>query len=224
MVKGKKENLPEEKIRIEDLSIRYWTNVGGLGDIDDHKRGTVILFHGNAFSLDSWKKTKTLQDLSSKGYRVFAIDLPAGKGSMSDKLSPKVLKNDPNRMLNVLDKLFIALDVGAPFVIVGPSMGGGFALAYAISRPKNVSALVLVSPSVYRIGEEEKSKLSSLDLPILLIWGERDRVFPLEEYGRPLKEKLPNAKLLVVKGAGHGAYLDKPNEFNKLLLDFILKV
>jgi len=216
--------MPEDTIKVEGLSIRYWTNVGGLGD-DDKKRRTVVLFHGNAFSLDSWKKTKTLDRLSSNGYRVFAIDLPAGKGSMSDKLSPKVLKSDPDRINTVLDKLFDALDVGdSPFAIVGPSMGGGFALAFALSRPKRVGALVLVSPSVYRIAEKERSKLSDLDVPVLLVWGERDTVFPLDGYGRPLKETLPRAKLVVVDQAGHGVYLDKPDEFNELLLDFLSEV
>jgi abhydrolase domain-containing protein 14 len=216
--------LPEDTIKIQGFSIRYWTNVGGL-DGDDKKRRTVVLFHGNSLSLDSWKKTKTLEDLSSRGYRVFAVDLPAGKGSMSDKLSPKVLRNEPDRIITVLDELFDALDVGdSPFAIVGPSMGGGFALAYALSRPERVGALVLVSPSVYRISEEEKSKLSDLDTPVLLVWGDRDRVFPLDEYGKPLKETLPRAKLVVLKQAGHGAYLDKPEEFNELLLDYLSEV
>ena len=214
--------MPEDTIKIEGLSIRYWTNVGGLS-VEMHR--TVVLFHGNALSLDSWKKTKTLEKLSSKGYRVFAIDLPAGKGSMSDKLSPRVLKNSPERIITVLDKLFDALNVGdLPFAIVGPSMGGGFALAYALSRPKRISALVLVSPSVYRIAEQDKSKLSDLEVPVLLIWGDRDRVFPLDEYGKPLKETLPHAKLVVVKQAGHGAYLERPEEFNELLLDFLSEV
>ena len=61
-------------------------------------------------------------------------------------------------------------------------------------------------------------------MPVLLVWGERDTVFPLEEYGKPLKERLPRANLVVVKQAGHGAYLDKPVEFNQLLLDFISRV
>src|SRR5215467_6724442 len=135
--------MPEDRIEIESLSIRYWSNVGGLGGGGQESK-TVVLFHGNAFSLDSWKKTKTLEVLSSKGYRVFAIDLPAGKGSMSDKLSPKVLKNDPDRIIGILDKTFDELGVGeTPFAIVGPSMGGGFALAYALSRPARVSSLVL---------------------------------------------------------------------------------
>lgn len=214
-------DLPEDMIKVEGLSIRYWTNVGGLGG-DDKGRRTVVLFHGNAFSLDSWKKTKTLEALSSKGFRVFAIDLPAGKGSMSDKISPKVLKDDPDRMMKLLDRLFDALDVGvSPFAIVGPSMGGGYALAYALYRPGRVGALVLVSPSVYRIADQEKSRLSGLEMPVLLVWGERDAVFPLDEYGKPLKDTLPRAKLVVVKQAGHGVYLDKPEEFNKLLLDFV---
>jgi abhydrolase domain-containing protein 14 len=216
--------LPEDTIKIEGLSIRYWTNVGGLTG-DDKKRRTVVLFHGNALSLDSWKKTKTLEVLSSKGYRVFAIDLPAGKGSMSDKLSPKVLKDNPDRIIGVIDEVFDALGVGdSPFAIVGPSMGGGFALAYALSRPKRVGALVLISPSVYRVPDEEKRKLSRLEMPVLLVWGERDRVFPFDEYGKPLKETLPHAKVVIVKQAGHGAYLDKPDEFNQLLVDFVSEV
>jgi len=216
--------LPEDTIKIEGLSIRYWTNIGGL-EGDDQKRPTVVLFHGNSLSLDSWKKTKTLEMLSSKGYRVFAIDLPAGKGSVSDKLGPRTLKKDPDRIMRVLDELFDALDIGnSPFAIIGPSMGGGFALAYALTRPKRVAALVLISPSVYRIPEQEKGKLSSLDVSVLLVWGERDRVFPLDEYGKPLKEILPHAKLVIVKQAGHAVYLDKPEEFNELLLDFLTEV
>jgi len=216
--------LPEDWIRIEGLSIRYWTNVGGLGG-DDKERKAIVLFHGNALSLDSWKKTKTLEELSSKGYRVFAIDLPAGKGSMSDKLSPRVLKDDPGRITKVIDKLFEALDVGdSPLAIVGPSMGGGFALAYALSRPARVGALVLVSPSVYRIADEERRKLPGLNIPVLLVWGERDNVFPLDQYGEPLKKTLPRAKLVIVKQAGHGAYLDQPDRFNELLIDFITEV
>jgi len=216
--------MPEDKVTIEGLSIRYWTNVGGLGG-DDKDRITVVLFHGNALSLDSWKKTRTLEVLSSKGFRVFAIDLPAGKGSTSDKLSPKVLKDHPDRIIEVIDKTFDALGVGdSPFAIVGPSMGGGFALAYALSRPERVGTLVLISPSIYRVPDGERGKLSELEIPVLLVWGERDRVFPFVEFGKPLKETLPHAKLVIVKQAGHGAYLDKPDQFNQLLVDFVSEV
>ncbi|HEV2137925.1 MAG TPA: alpha/beta hydrolase [Nitrososphaerales archaeon] len=213
--------MPEDRIEVEGLSIRYWTNVGGLVG-DDNGRKTVVLFHGNSSSPDSWKKTKTLEELSSRGYRVFAVDLPAGKGSMSDKLSPKVLKSDPDRIITVIDKIIEALDVDDwPFAFVGPSMGGGFALAYTLSKPRRVGAMVLISPSVYRIPEQEKTKLSGLEIPVLLVWGEWDTVFPLEEYGRPLKAALPHATLHVVKQAGHMTNLDKPDEFNELLIGFI---
>ena len=144
---------------------------------------------------------------------------------MSDKLSPKTLKDNPDRILTILDRLFDALEVGdSALTIVGPSMGGGYALAYALSRPERVGALVLVSPSVYRIAEQEKKKLPNLDIPVLLVWGDRDRVFPLDEYGRPLKETLPRARLVVVEKAGHGVYLDKPEEFNRLLIEFLSEV
>ena len=115
----------------------------------------------------------------------------------------------------------LSIAPGEWIAIVGPSMGGGFALAYALSRPERVGALVLISPSVYRIPDEEKEKLSKLEKPVLLVWGDRDRVFPFDEYGKPLKETLPPAKLVIVEQAGHGVYLDKPNEFNELLVDFL---
>lgn len=125
-------------------------------------------------------------------------------------------------MTEVLDGLFDGLGVGdRPFAIVGPSMGGGYALAYALSRPKRVGSLVLVSPSVYRVPDLQKGRLFSLDVPVLLVWGDRDTVFPLEEYGKPLKEKLPRARLEVVEGAGHGVYLDEPEVFNRLLIGFL---
>ena len=213
--------MPEDKITIDGLGIRYWTNIGGLG-LDDRGRGTIVLFHGNSLSLDSWKKSKTLDRLSSEGYRVLAVDLPAGKGSKSDKLSPKVLKESPERFVKLMDQLFDALGVGStPFTIVGPSMGGGFALAYALSRPRRVGALLLVSPSVFRVPDGQRDGLSALEIPVLLVWGDRDRVFPLEEYGIPLKEKLSRARLVVVKQARHGVYLDKPEEFNGILSGFI---
>jgi pimeloyl-ACP methyl ester carboxylesterase len=58
------------------------------------------------------------------------------------------------------------------------------------------------------------------DLPTLLIWGRRDNVVPLAG-GQELKRHLKNAKLIVMDQAGHLPYEEYPEEFNRILLDFL---
>lgn len=56
--------------------------------------------------------------------------------------------------------------------------------------------------------------------PTLLIWGERDTVVP-HEIGETLAREMPNARLEVIPGAGHNAMWDRPQPFNRLVLDFL---
>jgi pimeloyl-ACP methyl ester carboxylesterase len=187
----------------------------------------VLFFHGFSLSLDDWKKTGTFDCLVSAGYPSFlALDLPSGKSSKSDKINFQNVSECIPVIDELLEKVgFFPWEKGnakrRQAVIIGPSMGGDFALAYAIAHPDKVAGLVLVGPTLKFIGDED---LENLQTPTLLVWGEKDNIFPLEEYGRQLKNKLPHAKLLIIKGAGHTAYLDKPEEFNDLLVDFLEEI
>ncbi len=62
--------------------------------------------------------------------------------------------------------------------------------------------------------------LHKIKQPALVIWGEKDRVFPLKQayYG---KEELANAELCVMNRCGHIPNLENPEEFNRLVLDFL---
>ena len=80
---------------------------------------------------------------------------------------------------------------------------------------------MLVAPSLSGVIEEV---LENLDVPALLIWGDKDNVFPVDQYGQKLKQILPRSKLLILKGARHPAYLDRPQEFHDLLFDFIEEI
>lgn len=200
---------------LEGLKIRYFSSPGDrkLGD----GKPSVVLFHGNAFSLDDWISNGTIKLLEQAGYPVLAIDLPSGKGSKSTKVEKKRVED----YVPILEEVFKKLEIGtrsSQVVIVGPSMGGSFALAYALAHQDVVSGLVLIAPSLRSLDE---SQLSQIETPVLLVWGEKDRVFPLDEYGRNLKNMLPRSRLLILKGAGHPAYLDKPEEFHELLIDFL---
>ena len=177
-----------------------------------------MFFHGSSFSIDDWIRIGSLKLVSDSGFSVVALDLPRGRASKTDSLElEKISDYNP-----LLEELF--LKVGIPkekrIVIIGPSMGGGFAMSFALGNPGKIAGLVLVAPSL-RDFKEDTIRSLRREIPVLLMWGDSDEVFPLEEYARPLEKMLSNAKLLVLKDARHPAYLDKTEEFHESLLDFL---
>jgi abhydrolase domain-containing protein 14 len=182
----------------------------------DYSKPVVLLFHGFSFTSDVWTQTGIDQVLTENGFSYLAIDLPKGKATRSDRFSKKNF-SDYVPFLKKVVAHFVDLEKSR-LVLLGASMGGGFALSYALENKDKISGLVLVAPSLTGIDEDS---LSELDAPALLVWGERDNIFPVAEYGKRLKETLPSAKLLIIKGAGHAAYLDRPQEFHDLLADFL---
>ena len=55
--------------------------------------------------------------------------------------------------------------------------------------------------------------------PVLLIQGENDNI--TLDHAKLMEETLPNARLKVIKGAGHSAPINHANEINKLLSQFL---
>ncbi len=68
---------------------------------------------------------------------------------------------------------------------------------------------------------ELKSRFHALaDVPALLLWGSLDRaVAPASAH--QLAAKLRNARLIVMNGIGHMPYEEAPEQFNRLVLDFL---
>lgn len=61
--------------------------------------------------------------------------------------------------------------------------------------------------------------LPEIRQPVLLIWGEEDRILPLE-LARKLLPQLPNARLEIIDNCGHWAQIECPETFNRLVLEF----
>jgi pimeloyl-ACP methyl ester carboxylesterase len=68
--------------------------------------------------------------------------------------------------------------------------------------------------------EHVSNVLKSLTMPTLIVWGSRDRVIPLE-HGALMARHIPNARLAVIRNAGHMPFYQKPHEFNRLVLAFL---
>ena len=62
--------------------------------------------------------------------------------------------------------------------------------------------------------------LGRIQAPVRVIFADRDRYFPLPA-GRRLAEALPNAELKVIPECGHFLQEEKPDAFNKLVLEFL---
>lgn len=58
------------------------------------------------------------------------------------------------------------------------------------------------------------------DIPALLVWGSRDRIVPLRT-SKALLAQFSGAKLSVIESAGHLPYEELPDQFNKIVLDFL---
>ncbi len=65
-----------------------------------------------------------------------------------------------------------------------------------------------------------RRELKALTLPTLILWGSRDRVVPLE-HGAFMAKHIPDARLVVLRGAGHMPFYEKPEECARVVLAFL---
>jgi pimeloyl-ACP methyl ester carboxylesterase len=68
--------------------------------------------------------------------------------------------------------------------------------------------------------DELGSIMGELKIPVLLVWGTKDRLVYLSSAQR-LLETLPNARLMTIEGAGHLPYEEDPEAFNPPVLSFL---
>lgn len=67
---------------------------------------------------------------------------------------------------------------------------------------------------------EVRERLQKFGKPWCMIWGGADRSAPLDPLGHGMHGLFPNVPFTVVEGSGHQVQNDKPDECNRLLVDF----
>lgn len=65
-----------------------------------------------------------------------------------------------------------------------------------------------------------RDKLSAIRVPTLIVVGEKDGRTPVEE-AEYINRRIPDAWLKIIKGAGHMANVEKPEEFNRAVSAFL---
>jgi pimeloyl-ACP methyl ester carboxylesterase len=79
----------------------------------------------------------------------------------------------------------------------------------------------LVSPRAFMTGEYDMTKrLNELKIPVQLIWGADDPLFPVAHAARA-HSLIKRSKLTVIEGAGHTPQAERPEEFNRVLDRFL---
>lgn len=183
--------------------------------IDDHGINTlqagdtsaplVLLLHGKAFQAETWRELGTLEKIAANGLFAVALDLPGYGKSEDAPLSPE----------RVISEVMKAAGVDKA-ILVGPSMGGKIALQYTLQHPDKVLGLALIGA----VGVKEyQDQLSTLPSATLIIWGENDQISDPRN-GVLLHESIPGSRLVVFSGAKHPCYLEQPELWHKILLNF----
>lgn len=183
----------------------------GNCDINTLKAGSskgkdILFLHGMSFQAQTWRDLGTLEVLGNEGYDVTAIDMPGFGFTKKCGMGPDA----------VLRKFMEVEGMKKP-VLVGPSMGGRISLSFALDHPDMVGGLVLIGC----VGvEENRSRLKTISVPTLIVWGSKDHIAPPEN-GELLHREIKGSRLVVLEGARHPAYLDAPELWHNELINFL---
>lgn len=171
----------------------------------------ALFFHGNGES--AAQNLSFAQELNDQGIDVFLAEY-RGYGGLEGEPTEKGLYLDGAAALEQIRKS------GVPperVVLVGRSLGSG--IATELASRGNGSALVLISPytSMVDMGRsiagplaailipdkyENESKIAKLDLPVIVIHGDRDEVVPYA-MGKTLAKRAKHGRLVTAAGFGH---------------------
>jgi pimeloyl-ACP methyl ester carboxylesterase len=91
---------------------------------------------------------------------------------------------------------------------------------YDLNRIKGTSWVLTSTLKNARDTSRLKASLSRISHPTLLIWGEKDLIFP-PSVGETLHRAIKASKLIVIEKSGHIPMWETPDEVNPAILDFL---
>ena len=171
-------NLHERRV-----GVTYQTNIGEqtrecyareVIPLEEPEEGSAqqqalwILLHGALHDSSIWIKNGVAELLAEQGFRSLSVDMP-GFGEVSDQ------KRVPaNQMSAYMEAMRIEFE--SDFVVViAPVMAGKFALPWLMNVPTSFLGFIAIDTiETERYPDEQYESITNL--PILLVYGERDQV------------------------------------------------
>jgi len=195
-----------------DIQVYYQMHVQNKG------AALVLLLHGAKFDSETWKKTGTLTLLNEQGYRAIAIDLP-GFGK-----TPKLPYVDDNARAELVLAAFKFAQQQetqpTPMVLVSPSMSGKWAMSFIDRHGTELSGWVALAPVGVPAWPGPSAQVHR-QVKLLAMYGENDR---MKEDSSKLTKLFANSLSVIIPGAGHPCYVDKPHDFHRDFLSFLRSV
>ncbi len=175
--------------------------------------------HGGAVAM-------MLAGMAPRRVRRLVLVAPVNPWSRHGRLFAQVLGSGPGALLlrtiqpclRPTHRYFLARMYGDPRRIAAGTVEGYSA---ALTIPGTAEYLLgVVRGWQEDLRELERALLSITNISTLLVWGDRDRAVPLES-AEVLASRFLDARLLVIRGAGHLPYEECPGEFNQAVLGFL---
>ena len=266
-----KDTIVENKV--VEKNTQYVKEIVGTGGkisvVQSGESGTPILFlHSFGGSIAHWKKQ--MEHLGSR--KTIAMDLRGNGNSETPANNDFAIESQMKDVESVVDSLHLN-----KLILVGHSMGGSVAIAYAGKHPDKIAGLLLVGTPSKMPAEQTKPIITSLEsdkykmvmddymkklltnatpetkkmetegmnkldkeksvsiikenfaydpLPALKKYGGSKLIVDIagmEEQPGSLHKAFPDVPYKTVAGTSHWIQLDKPDEFNKILDDFLKK-
>lgn len=171
---------------------------------------SILLLHGKKFTSETWEKLGTLDIMAALGHLVVAIDLP-GYG-----ITKEAYDGDKSKFIFSIIKSDL-LNGSRP-VLVSPSMSGEYSVKFVGEHADLLSGYIPVAPVA--TGSVPRNILQDVKVPTLIMYGDKD-LTPMAKQAPEDLKVLPNSQEVVFKNAGHAAYLDQPEQYHKLLYNFM---
>ena len=215
------------KITVNGFRLYY--EIEGTGE-------PLVLIPGFASGREIWSmQTPAL----ARHFRVITFD-PRGISASDKPEGPQSIK----LLADDLAHLLQAIHVHRAHIL-GVSFGGFVAQEFALKYPLMTRKLVLcctsfggpnhVAPELElasarnlnstqfdaALNFNAETRVEGIRSPTLVLSGDADAIVPVEN-SRNLAAKIPGAKLHIVDGGSHTFFIERANEFNQLVTDFLL--
>ena len=82
------------------------------------------------------------------------------------------------------------------------------------------TAIARVSWNPYLYNPLLRRRLGRITSPVLLCWGEHDRLAPVDPCARAWTKEIPGARLLVFSGSGHVPHIEEPDAVAAAVVEF----